>query len=61
MLVALPRGTNLDKPDIAPKTSEDAWMTACNKWLLAHEEAVEASQGAYVGLVGENIDIAGLL
>ena len=27
-------------------------------WLLAHAESSEAAQGAYVGLVGENIDIA---
>lgn len=28
-----------------------------NKWLEAHAEADEAKQGAFVGLVGENIDI----
>ena len=28
-----------------------------NKWLLAHSESTEATQGAYVGIVGENIDI----
>jgi len=61
VLVALPQGTNLDKPVITPKTPEDSLMTAANKWLLAHKEAAEASQGACVGLVGENIDIAGLL
>ena len=33
-------------------------MTARNKWLLAHAESSEAAGGAYVGLTGENIDIA---
>ena len=36
---------------------EDSWMTARNKWLLAHPESTEAAQGAHVGLSGENIDI----
>nr|MCR4851151.1 DUF4867 family protein [Lachnospiraceae bacterium] len=39
----------------------DKWMTACNKWLIAHAEASEAKDGAYVGLTGENIDIADLI
>ena len=56
--VVLPKGTNTDKPDFEPTCQEDQWMTARNKWLLAHAEASEAHNGAYVGLVGENIDIA---
>ena len=58
MLVALPAGTNTEKPDIRPCTDEDGMLWGCNKWLLAHPDAPEAAQGAYVGLVGENIDIA---
>lgn len=58
MLVALPKGTNTEKPDIQPKNAEDTWMTARNKWLLAHAESTEAAGGAHVGLTGENIDIA---
>lgn len=58
VLVALPQGTNLDKPAFTPKTEEDTWLTARNKWLLAHSESDEAGQGAHVGLVGINIDIA---
>lgn len=57
-LVVLPRGTNGPKPDIAPVNDEDRMLFACNKWLIAHPEASEASQGAVVGLTGENIDIA---
>ncbi len=56
--VVLPKGTNTEKPAFAAKSAEDGWMTARNKWLLAHAEADEAKNGAYVGLIGENIDIA---
>lgn len=58
VLVALPRGTNTEKPVFTPTGWEDRLMTARNKWLLAHRDAPEAQSGAYVGLVGENIDIA---
>ena len=37
---------------------EDVRFWARNKWLLAHAESKEAASGAYVGLIGENIDIA---
>ena len=58
VLVALPQGTNTEKPDITPKSPEDKLLWARNKWLLAHPESGEAKQGAYIGLAGENIDIA---
>ena len=58
VLIALPKGTNTDKPVIEQKNFEDSLLRARNKWLLAHPSASEASDGAYVGLVGENIDIA---
>ncbi|MGN0999090.1 MAG: DUF4867 family protein [Faecousia sp.] len=61
VLVALPQGTNTDKPVIANKSSEDKRLWARNKWLLAHPDSSEAKQGAYIGLSGENIDIANLL
>ena len=56
--IVLPKGTNTGKPEITARNAEDSWLWACNKWLLAHADASEATQGAYVGLVGENIDIA---
>ena len=56
--VALPLGTNTDKPEFAPGNDEDALLWARNKWLLAHPDSAEAAQGAYIGLRGENIDIA---
>ena len=61
VLVALPQGTNTDKPMITNKSPEDKLLWARNKWLLAHPESSEAAQGAHVGLSGENIDIANLL
>lgn len=56
--VALPRGTNTEKPAIRPLHEEDDRLFARNKWLLAHPQSFEAAQGAYVGLKGENIDLA---
>lgn len=58
VLVALPWGTNTDRPVMNNKTPEDTYLTACNKWLLAHPDSDEAKGGARVGLTGENIDIA---
>ncbi len=58
VLVALPWLTNTDKPAIQELSAEDKLLWARNKWLLAHPESTEAAAGAYVGLVGENIDIA---
>ena len=61
VLVALPWMTNTDKPDMENRTEEDTFMTARNKWLLAHPDSEEAKNGARIGLVGKNIDIAALL
>ena len=59
VLVALPKDTNTDMPEnFKPITTEDKRLWARNKWLLAHPESKEAKSGAYVGLAGENIDIA---
>ena len=56
--VVLPKGTNTEKPVFEPKSEEDTWMTARNKWLLAHPSSREAAGGAHIGLRGVNIDIA---
>ena len=56
--VVLPKGTNTEKPDFEPKCEEDTWMTARNKWLLAHPDSKEAKRGAHIGLSGENLDIS---
>lgn len=56
--IVLPYGTNSDKPNIDAKCHEDNLLMACNKWLLAHADSSEAKNGAYVGLIGENIDVS---
>ena len=58
VLVALPKGTNTAKPALPPAGGEDALLWARNKWLLAHPDSAEAAQGAFVGLLGRNIDLA---
>ena len=56
MAVALPKGTNTEKPETTPLGPEDRLLWARNKWLLAHPDAKEAQRGAYIGLVGPNLD-----
>ncbi|MBD5093963.1 MAG: DUF4867 family protein [Subdoligranulum sp.] len=56
--VVLPRGTNTAAPGAQPMNEEDTWLTARNKWLLAHADSKEAARGAHIGLKGENIDIS---
>ncbi len=58
VMVALPKGTNTDKPNLPARGGDDAYLWACNKWLLAHPDSDEAAQGAQKALVGVNIDIA---
>ena len=36
VIVVLPKGTNGPAPLLTAKNEEDKWITACNKWLLAH-------------------------
>ncbi len=58
VIVVLPQGTNVGTAKTLGQSFEDGLMRASNKWLLAHEDSSEAKNGAFVGLVGENIDIA---
>ncbi|WP_288886598.1 DUF4867 family protein [uncultured Eubacterium sp.] len=55
--VILPRETNTDYRPAKVVDFEDKLLWARNKWLLAHPDASEASQGAYVGITGENTTI----
>lgn len=56
--VVLPRGTNTEKPATAVGGDfESKLLWACNKWLIAHPESIEAKEGAFVGLTGENIAV----
>ena len=61
VVVALPLGSNTDKPVMTNQTSEDRRLWARNKWLIAHPDSSQTNQCAYIGLAGENIDIANLL
>ena len=58
VLVALPQGTNVGACETEGKSGEDKLLRMTNKWLIAHPEASEAQDGAWVGLEGVNIDIA---
>ncbi|MBQ0070993.1 MAG: DUF4867 family protein [Spirochaetales bacterium] len=55
--VVLPQGTNEEKPAYTPHNEEASWMTARNKWLLAHRDTPEAKSGAHIGIAGINLDI----
>lgn len=57
VVIVLPRGTNLVKPAIKGANPEDETLWARNKWLLAHAESSEASQGAPVRLDGVIADL----
>lgn len=51
--VILTAGTNMDLVD----PHHDQLLFKNNKWLYAHQESKQAKMGAYVGLIGENIEI----
>lgn len=55
--IVLPRGTNTDAPKVIPACKEDTLLWGRNKWLIAHPDAPEAADGAYVGLIGENLKV----
>ena len=57
VIIVLPRDTNTDKPNITPTTFEDKLLWARNKWLIAHPDADAAKNGAFVGLVGDNVHV----
>ena len=54
----LPRGTNLESPAITQKGKEDRLLWGANKWVIASAGTDEAAQGAYVGIVGPEVDLA---
>lgn len=54
--IVLPAGTNYPL-DEAHKPGEDRLITAKNKWLIAHKDGNQ-DPNAFVGLIGENLDIA---
>lgn len=63
VLVALPEGTNGPKPELPEGfvVGDADMLWAADKWLIVHEESGKGELGAWVGLEGENIDIADAL
>ena len=57
MGVALSRGTNEPLDVVPEKIGENQLLLQRNKWLLAHKDSGLGEDGAWVGLVGENIEI----
>ena len=51
----LPKGTNAPKTNSEVKNFEDKMCFGVNKWLIAHPDAGEVADGAYVGITGDNI------
>ena len=56
-VVVLPKDTNLPLISKIKKSGEDALLFAKNKWLIGHKDTDLGEQGAFIGLVGENIHI----
>ena len=52
-LIVLGDKTNMDLEE-APK---DKKLWKLNKWLFAHKDTIQAQNGAYIGIVGENIRV----
>ena len=56
-VVVLPRDTNLPLENKINKCSEDVLLFARNKWLIGHKDTDLGSQGAFIGLKGQNISM----
>lgn len=56
-VVILPRNTNFPLEKSINKKGEDLLLFAKNKWLIAHKESGLEKEGAFIGLVGENLSI----
>ena len=56
-VVVLPRDTNLPLEKTIEKVNEDELLFARNKWLIGHKDTDLGEQGAFIGLVGENIHL----
>lgn len=55
MICVLPKGTNAPKINFIPQNYEDEMCFGVNKWLMAHNDAPEVKNGAYIGITGNNI------
>ena len=61
VVIVLPKGTNEDAPEIKVTNDNDKYLWARNKWLIAHPDSAEATDGAQAGITGENVDIIDLI
>lgn len=55
VICVLPKGTNAPLIEFPKSTHEDRACFGVNKWLLAHADAPEAADGAFVAINGKNI------
>jgi hypothetical protein len=55
VICVLPKGTNEQKKELEIKTDEDKMCFGVNKWLMAHKDAPDVSDGAYIGITDKNI------
>lgn len=58
VVAIMEQGANTPLTEAVSPRGDGRLLWARGKWLLAHPDAPEASQGAYIGLTGENIDIS---
>lgn len=58
-VVVLPQDTNtpLSNP-VSVKNNEDKLLLMKNKWVIAHPDSGMAKDGAYAGIVGENLKLS---
>ncbi len=57
-IIVLTKNTNEDfQSTFIKHSNEDELLFKQNKWLIAHEECKLVEKGAFVGLVGDNIEI----
>lgn len=56
-VVVLPKNTNFPLENDIKKYGEDKLLFAKNKWLIGHKDTDLESQGAFIGLIGENISL----
>ena len=53
VIIVLPKGTNCGDN----RNEKEPLLYSVNKWLLAHKDAPQVNNGAFIGLDGENIKI----
>ena len=56
-VVVLLKGTNTPFTTDEIKNDQDKLLGKRNKWVIAHPDSPKAKAGAYVGLIGENLEL----